>query len=217
MSETTTSTETKTIPATVDHSKDIAELKAQGVSLLARLEKLAPADVKTTTADPTLLDKARSQREADDKRTGDTKALEAALKFDIGAEQFLKTNESLLPKDITDLFEQSKKETYDSAVEKVSALKAGMIQSFFSVQANLDLLTPGLKTHLDDYLKLTKTGKQERAQSVYDSIFEPAFEMLKRIKKAEALNKGFGTEGDADTAYKNKMIALSKKHYLGEK
>lgn len=203
-----------------DYAKDIADLKAQNAALLERLDKLtksAGGGSGGGDPDPDLREKARRDREAEDKKTGDTKALEAALRFSLESEKFLKQNAGLLPKDVADIFKTAEKENYGSAIEKDAAIKSGIIQSFFSVQANLDLLTPGLKNQLEDYLKLTKTGKQEKAQSVYDTIFEPAFEMLRRVKKAEALNKGYGSSTDSEDAYKKKMMDLSKKHYLGEK
>lgn len=167
--------------------------------------------------DPDLKEKARIERESADKKTAETKALERALTFNLKSKDFLKTNESLLPKDVADIFAQAEKENYASAVEKDGAIKAGMIQSFFAVQENADLLTPGLKTSLDEYLKLTKTEKQTRAQSTYEAIFEPAFEMLKRVKKAEQLNRGFNSEDDFDVAYKNKLMKLSNETHLRER
>lgn len=192
-------------PAPDPKDQEIANLKKE----LEALKTKPPAD------DPDLLEKARKQREADDKKQADTKSLEAALKFNLNSSQFLKDHATLLPKDIADIFKSAEAEKFDTAIEKDAAIKAGIIQSFFSIQANLDLLTPGLKSSLEDYLKLTKTGKQDKAQQIYDSIFEPAFEMLKRVKKAEALQKGHGT--GSDDAYKQKLMAGSKKHYLGEK
>lgn len=185
--------------------------------LTKRLEAIEKSKPAPPPADDDLNEKARKQREADDKKAGDSKQLEAALKFSLTAPEFLKVNASLLPKDVADIFKAAEKEKYDSAIEKDAAIKAGIIQSFFAQQSNLDLLTPGLKASLEDFLKLTKTGKQDKAQSIYDSIFEPTFEMLKRVKKAEALSKGFSGGSDTEDAYKNKMINLSKKHYLGEK
>ncbi len=198
----------------VDHSKELADLKASNADLqkkLAEFSKPPPQD------DPSLLDKARKEREDKDKRNSDSKSLEKALMFSMKSEEFLKTNSSLLPKDVPDIFKLAEKENYSNAIEKDSAIKSGMIQSFFSVQENMDLLTQSQKTSLDEYLKLTKDGKQDKAQSIYDGIFEPTFDMKKRIKKAEALSKGHAPEGDAEMAYKNKMMKLSRSHYLGEK
>jgi hypothetical protein len=199
-----------------DHAKEIADLKAANADLAKKLEKYSKPDPKPED-DPELIDKTRKEKAAADKKVSDSKALESALRFSLKSEEFLKTNATLLPKDVADIFKQAEKENYADAMEKDAAIKSGIIQSFFQVQANMDLLTPGLKSQLDEYLKLTKTGKQEKAQQIYDSVFEPAFAMLKGIKKAEALNKGFGGGSDAETAYKNKLMAGTRKHYLGEK
>lgn len=129
----------------------------------------------------------------------------------------MKENASLLPAEVASIFEQANKEKYADAIEKDSTIKSNLIQSFFAVQANLDLLTGSQKAALDDFLKLTKTGKQDKAQSTYDMIFEPAFETLKRVKKAEALSKGFGQADSTQDDYKNRIMKGSMKHYLGEK
>lgn len=182
--------------------KTISELKLKG---------------ENKDEDPDLMSKARKESDANNKKDLDNKALESAVRFDLGSEKFLEENKTLLPKEVFEIFKQAKKETYGDSIEKSQALKSGIIQSFFSVQANVDLLTPGLKSSLDDYLKLTKNGKQEKAQQIYDTVFEPAFATLKAVKKAEALGKGHGEGGAAEDAYKTKMSAYSREYYLGKK
>lgn len=201
-----------------DDGEKVTMSKADYDKMMARMDALEgkKSDPKPDDDDDDdLVTKARKQREASDKTKNDSKSLERALRFDMGSKDWLKQNASLLPSDINDIFETANKESYDSPIQKDSAVKAGIIQSFFSVQSNVDLLTPGLKNQLEDYLKLTKNGKEEKAQSMYDNIFEPAFEMLKRVKKAEAVQKGHNDGGD--DAYKTKLMGLSRKHYLGEK
>jgi hypothetical protein len=196
-------------PPKADPANRVAELEAE----LARLKAAPPKP----SEDPDLGEKARREREALDRDSGRVKRLENAIKFTMKAPEFLKQNESLLPKDVSDIFAQAEKETYSDAIEKDSAIKSEMIKSFFAVQTNVDLLTPGQKATLDEYLKLTKTGKQEKAQATYDMIFEPAFEMLKRVKRAEALGKGYGRGDSSEEAYKQKLMGISKKHHLREK
>jgi hypothetical protein len=200
-----------------DPAKELSDLKASNAALMARLEAIEKGKPAGGGEDKDLETKAREMRERETKSSSDSKALEAALRFSLNSAEFLKTNQSILPKEVSDIFKAAESEKFESAIEKDAAIKAGMIQSFFKVQSNLDLLTPGLKSTLDEYLKLTKNGKQEKAQQVFDSVFEPAFEMLKRIKKAEALGKGFGAPTNSDDAYKAKMMNLSKRQYLGEK
>ncbi len=175
-------------------------------------------DPNKKVEDDDLASKAKKAQDEKDKKGSDSKALESALKFTMGSAEWLKTNASLLPKDVEGIFAAAEKETYDDAVQKASAVKSGLIQTFFKVQENLDLLTGAQKTALEDWQKLTKNGKEEKAQSVFDSIFEPTFEMLKRIKKAQQVNKSGQREGDdAENAYKNKLMNSGKKHHMGVK
>ncbi len=202
-----------------DKEKEFNDLKTSNADLMARLAKLEgrkPDDDKKNDDD--LNDKAKKERQAKDKRSADAKQIEAALKFSLGSKEWLKNNAALLPAEMGDIFAAAEKETYDSAVDKDAAIKSGVIKSFFSVQSNLDLLTASQKSAIEEFLKLTNNGRVEKAQVLYDQIFEPAFEMLKRVKKAEELGKsGLSTGTDAEDAYKKRLMDGSKKHYLGEK
>jgi hypothetical protein len=160
---------------------------------------------------------AKAQAEKD-KGNLESKALESAIGFNMGAKEWLKTNASLLPKDIEGIFSAADKETYDNQVQKASAIKSGVIQTFFKIQDNLDLLTAAQKTALEDWQKLTKNGKEEKAQQMFDTIFEPTFEMLKRIKKAQQVQiGGQRAGGDAENAYKDKLMKSAQKHFMGVK
>jgi hypothetical protein len=202
-----------------DPEPDHTDWKAKYETLEARLAKLEGGGGEPEPKgddDDDLITKAKKAREAGDKDKNNSKALESALRFSMGADQWLKDNQTILPSEVSEIFEAANKETYDSPIEKDAALKSGIVQSFFSVQDNLDLLTPGLKNQVQDYLKLTKNGKQEKAQQIYESIFEPTFEMLKRLKKADSLSKGHNPGDDLQDSYKQRLMKLSKKHYIGE-
>lgn len=210
-------------PPAPDATKELADLKAANAALMARLDALEgkgkndppPAPPKDDDGD--LGAKARKEREAKERQAAETKRLEGALKFTMGAAQWLKDHASLLPKTIEGIFQQAEKENYGDSVEKADAIKVGIVSEFFAQQANLDLLTGTQKEQLDAWKNLTKTEKQARVQQVFDNVFEPSFESLKRIKKAEALSKGLAESSSADDAYKTKMQEISKKHYLGVK
>ena len=209
-------------PPAPDSAKELADLKASNAALLARLDALEAKGGGGTPPPPKkddddLGEKARKEREAKEKQQGETKKLEGALKFTLGAAQWLKDNASLLPKSIEGIFTQADKENYGNAVEKADAIKVGIVAEFFAQQANLDLLTATQKEALDDWKNLTKTEKQARVQQIFDNVFEPTFEALRRVKKAEALSKGLGESSGAEDAYKKKMQEISKKHYLGVK
>lgn len=195
-------------------SNNVVLTKEQFDQLMAKIEgkNTPPAD------DPDLMQKARQQQEAKDKQNNDAKGLESALRFTMGSKDWMKENSSLLPKDVEAIFQAAEKENYDSTVQKASAIKSGIVQSFFNVQENMDLLTAAQKQSVDEFLKLTKNGKEEKAQQMYDSIFEPTFEMKKRISKAQQLQRdGSRPESDNENAYKDKLMKLSQQHYMGVK
>lgn len=178
-----------------------------------------PPDDKDKDKDKDLNEKARLAKEENEKNQAKTKELETALKFNLGVADFVKNNKDILPTEVEDILKEAEKEKYDSAFEKASAVKAGMIKSFFSVQANLDLLTTSHKSQIDDYFKLTKNGREEKAAQIFENIFEPALEMVKRVKKAEELGKTSSGHGGSkqDNAYKEKLMNVSRKTHLGEK
>lgn len=205
-----------------DSAKELADLKAKNDALEARLAKIEaagkpPADDKDKKDDLTLEEKARKEREAKDKASGDSKSLEAALTFNLSAKDWLKNNASLLPENVPAIFEQAEKEKYDNAIEKANAIKVSVISEFFAKQANLDQLTGPQKTALAQFQELTKNVKQERVQQIYESIFEPVLETIRKVKKAEALQKGLADPSDAQDAYKKKLMMGSRKFHLGEK
>lgn len=199
-------------PPGKDPAKELAELK----EMLAAKEKELES-FKKPKDDPSLAEKAEKERKEKEAKDNESKVLESALKFNLSAKDWIKNNASLLPKNIEGIFTQAEKENYGSAIQKSNAIKVGVVTEFFAQASNLDLLTDHQKQTLEDFKKLTKDVKEERVQSIYDGIFEPTLEALRKIKKAEALQKGLGNPSDAEDAYKQRMIKLSKQYHLGEK
>lgn len=164
--------------------------------------------------------RAAKKKQSDDEHAGQVKRIESATRFSLGLEKFLVDHKIFLPPEVEEIVKLADRENYDTTEEKANATKAAIVKSFFSVQANVDALTPNQKNLLDGFLKLTKTGREEKAPDVYENIFEPTLEMMKRIKKAEEIgkaNSGFANESDVSAAYKTRLIARSRSTHLGEK
>lgn len=201
-----------------DAAKELADLKAKYEAQEKELAALkSKGDPNPKPDDKSLAEKAEQERKAKEAKDLESKDLEAALKFNIGSKDFVKNNASLLPQNIQGIFDAAEKENYGSAVQKARAIKVGVVSEFFAQQGNLDLLTEHQKHSLEEFKKLTKDVKEERVQSIYDSIFEPTLETLRKVKKAEALQKGLAEPSDAEDAYKKRLILGSRKHHLGEK
>lgn len=188
------------------------DLVAENARLKEELDKL-----KKTNAPPVDLNTiANLNRTEDEKKKLEQKALEQAVEFNYGTKDFMKNHEGIVPKEVADLFTAAAKENYDSPVQKASAIKTGIIQEFFKVQENLDLLTPAHKDAIDRFGKLTKTGKESEAQAVWENIFEPAVNIKVRMKKADEViraRNGLATASEVDEAYKKRLIEGSKKSY----
>lgn len=186
-------------------------------AMKAELEALRKEKAQWSTPDPTLNDKVKLENDQKSKQSKEIKDLESAVMFNLASNNFLKENESLLPKEVTDIFKIADRENYSNSIDKANAIKASVVQSFFSQQSNLELLTPTQQSTLADYLKLTKNGKEEKAREIYDNLFEPALSTLRRVKKAEELIKakqGFGGNTDADQAYKDKLKQMADKKFF---
>ena len=204
--------------------EEVAALKAEHEKALkakddeiGKLKTPPKKDDPPAPDDKSLAEKAEAERKAKEAKDLESKSLEAALKFNLGSKDFVKNNASLLPQNIQGIFDAAEKENYASAVQKANAIKVGIVSEFFAQQGNLDLLTDHQKQTLEDFKKLTKDVKEERVQGIFDSIFEPTLETLRKVKKAEALQKGLATPSDAQDAYKQRLMAGSRKHHLGEK
>lgn len=167
-----------------------------------------------------LADRARKNRKAADDAKAENKRIESAFKFNLGFEDLVRTNKDLLPKSIQDVVATTASESYDSAVQKANAIRAAVAKNFFEVKENVELLTASQRESLAEFLSLTKNGREERAEFVYENLVEPALETLKKISKATELTKAkLGISGGSvgDNAYKEKLMRISKKAHLGER
>ena len=201
----------------------VAAIEAEKANLAKELESLkakpAPAPAPTPTEDEDLITKARKDRQESEKKDSDIKQIESALRFNLSAPEFLKQNKDLLPADVENVMKVAEKENYDSAAERANAVRAGLVAAFFAQQSNLDLLTSGQKAQLEDFNKLTKKGREEKAQQIYENIFEPALATLRKVKKAEELGKanaGFAKASDVESQYKERLMKMARKTYLKE-
>lgn len=206
--------------------EELDKLKGFEASTKTKDEELAKlkADLEKATKkgdpppdDPSLADKARKEIEAKETASKREKSLEGAIGFVHASKDFVKANQGLLPATIEGVFLAAEKEKYDSAVDKANAIKVEIVKEFFSVQSNLDLLTQTQKNEVENFLKLTKNGKQDRIENMYAMVFEPTLETLRKVEKAKQLQIDPKNQSDAEKALTDKMLKAAKKHYLGDK
>lgn len=202
-----------------EHQKAVDAQKAEFEKMKADYETKLKAGNPNPKPDDQddLATKARKEREAKEKETANQANLEKALKFNLSGAEFVKNNAALLPASVEKIFEAADKENYGSATEKAAAVKVGIISEFFALEENMSHLTGPQKLKVEEFKKLTKTDKQERAGVIWDEIFEPTFETLKKVKRAQTMAAGQKDQSDGEKALADRMAKMSRKHYLGEK
>lgn len=221
---TTTTTTTTPPPATTTTPPDatataLAAAQAQIKEMQAAIAKLTPA--APPADDKTLAQKAEAERLAREKGQTDTQKIERDISYNLGVKKFVEDHKAFLSEDVAGILTQAEKEKYDSAGQKAAELRTEIIEAFFKVQSNLDILTAAQKRNLADFQKLTKDGKRQDSEKVYESVFEPALEMVKRVKKAEELNlaaRGYATAtGGPLGAYKQKLLEAAKRVIINKR
>lgn len=197
-----------------DFKAKFEALQKEKEDLTKQLEALK---AKPKEDDQSLNDKVKKEKLDKEKADNESKEIEAALRFDLSSETFLNENKEIFQKEIEDIFKAANKEKYNSVIEKANAIKSSILNAFFSLQSNMDILTLNQKQQVDDYFKLTKKAKEEKANDLFVNVFEPSLQMLKAIKKAEQVAKGQSgnIEGSKlENTYKDKLMETSKKHFL---
>lgn len=198
-----------------------AAADAEVARLKAEIEKgKTPPPKEKEDDDESLAAKAAKEAALKDKNAQHTKAVESAINFKLGLPELMKSSAALLPKTMQGIIEAASKEKYDSEIERANAIRAAFVEEFFSIKENVDSLTASQKSQLNDFLALTKKAREERADTYYNNLFEPALEATRRVRKAEALNRAnsdFGNPSDVEEAYRQRIIKKSRKFYLNEK
>lgn len=155
-----------------------------------------------------LFDRFQSQSANADRSQRAQSEMEEAIKFNYGLPDFMKTHGGNLPDGVKGIVELAEKENYSSQREKSGAIKSAIIQAFFEVQENYNLLTSSQKLAVDSYLKLTKNGREAKANQAFTNLLEPALNTLQQVKKASDVNKVNGGKrslNEGQSAYKDKL------------
>lgn len=168
-----------------------------------------------------LLKKAAKEKADREAKNADTAVIERAVGFNMGLSSWVTENKAMLPAEIEEIIAAAGKEKYETAMSKAGAIKSAIVQSYFGQQANLDVLTAGQKAQVEDFFKLTRQAREEKAATLFENVFEPAFEMQKRLVKAEEVaraNSGLGKATKTEDAYKSRVAEQSKNAFgLGSK
>lgn len=166
--------------------------------------------------DDDLVKKARTDIDDKKRQTEDAKEVERSIRFNLGIDDFVKTNKTLFPEEIDGIIQHAKKEKYDSEGERAAAMRSAILTSFFAVQANVDSLTSTQKNTLETWKGLTKAERDKRSADAYENVFEPAIDKIKSVRKAEEAvraRQGLAPRNAANNGYGDRLIKLSQEQF----
>lgn len=155
------------------------------------------------------------QKEDDDKKEKDkTAEMEKSAIFNANLNQFVKDNGPLVSPRLASVVEVANKENFANSTERARELKGAIVKEFFSVESNVKHLTDSQKARLDFFLTQTKNGRAEQITAIWDDLFEPTLELVRKIKSFEEKSSG---KVKSDSGIKNKFMEVGKKSYLKTK
>lgn len=166
------------------------------------------------------VDKFRKQKAEDDRKAQEVREVERAVRFNLTCDEFIAANKALLPEEMEGIISRAKSEKYESDVKRSAAFRAAILKSYFSVQANVDSLTASQKATIENWKGLTQAERESRSADVYESIFEPAIEAAKKVRKAEEVGRarsGMASETAHGIALRDKIRNASRARYMREK
>lgn len=202
--------------AKAESDRKLTEMQAE----LEKLKKPPPKEEPEKDEDD-LGKKAEKDRKALEDAKGKTRRIQQALKFEMSLPEFTKANKGIVPADFEGILERAGKENFDDAVAKAIAIKSSFLSTFFTVKENYESLTASQKEVVDGFLGQTKIGREEQAEKLYETIFEPALESIKKVRKAEQLNRarnGFSDGGSSVIKdYEQRIIKQSEAAYQKKK
>lgn len=162
-------------------------------------EEMAASKPKEKKDDPSLID----QVEKDKKSKADFAQMQSkivkAAKFNLRFETFLKEYAGVIPEDAKEIAKTASVDNYPNEVERSAAIKDALMQSFFKESDNLKFLSDAQKAKWKTFLALGTAGRAEEAESIYDSVFEPAVNHARSIRQAQLTNRDNVASGSSDS------------------
>jgi hypothetical protein len=215
---------------TPEEQKAHDELKAQNEKIskeMEELKKLVPPqpNLPNMPSDPpkeketlTLVEQVRKNSEDKKRIEEENKKISDAVKFNIGFERFASDNAAVVGDEIKGIMEASKNRKYGSDIEQANELRANILNSFFSKQANIDaLVLDNYKKRAQDFLEMAHVKKDERSGDYWD-LFELAVaNIAKDNKHQEILKKESGQNTDNKSKEYDKKFFDMRSHYIKAK
>ena len=182
--------------------EEIAEVTA---GIMAQVKEIikpptAPAGEKSTAEKAAEAETARLEQARIISET------ESATKFEIGFDKMREDYKAFLPSETESIVNFVNGQKHENKIDKARDLKVALMDAFFKVQKNIDVLNSTFKDKVSAYNGLTQEAKRKEA-NVYWEVLEVALENHKLIGKGQAANRANGQPGGgSDEEYNAKVF-----------
>ena len=136
--------------------------------------------------------------------------IQSSVKFNHSVGEFVEKNKSLLPEEAATILTTAATKTFKNENEKANVIRKSLLDSFLSVQENLDALKGSLKDRAIKYRSLVESEKENQSVDFWD-LAELGTALKAGNNKADALNKinGVGAGDGEGGILENKILAAA--------
>lgn len=205
------------MPMTAEEQAQFDTMKAEKEKAEKELKDLRdknnPPAPQKKEDDPSVLEAIRKKEQEDREKSDKEKRILEGAKFIATFDKLIADGGEFFPKEVSVAVEVVNKRKYDDEISRADDLRASIIESVFSVQKNLDLLTELGKQKVNDFLALSQTAKQKNSEAIWEYVLN-ALDTYKRVEKqtrTEAARRGLATPSGATEAYEKKIFGLRNK------
>lgn len=191
-----------------------ADLAARVSALAALVEKLATGnkDPQPAPGDD-VLDKVSKDIQADKLAQKHSRELEAAIKFNVSAKQFVEDKKAFLSERTERIVSEIAGKEFSTEIARARSLQKNLLCDYLSEQENLDALPEALRARAMEFKKLADDEKETRAADYWDvlTLGVDRKEVIKKAEEAQRANNGYASRGTYVADYEARVFAMGNK------
>lgn len=197
---------------TADLAAQVAALQAQ-VQALQKASQPGQPPAPAPAPSKDIVDDVAKKIEAEKLAEQKSKELEAAIRFNLSAQQFVEAKKAFLSERAPRIVEEIAAKQFSTELARARSLQKNLLCDYLSEQANLDALPESLKTRAMEFKKLADDEKETRAADYWDvlTLGVDRKEVIKQAEEAQRANNGYAPRGTFVADYESRVFALGQK------
>lgn len=182
-------------------------------TLAALVEKLVSGKKDPEPGKDGVLDKVNKDIQADKLAQKHGQELEAAIKFNMLAKQFVDDKKTFLSERAGRIVEEISGKQFSTEIARAHNLQKNLLCDYLSEQENIDALPEALRVKAMEFKKLADDEKELRAADYWDvlTLGVDRKEVIKKAEEAQRANNGYASRGTYVADYEARVFAMGNK------